>query len=112
LEDVRRCWHRLGIPESKILLNTAIQELKVLLNNNENGCIQIFLQGLTTTESTDYSLWKVTKKIKHVKKPSLPLRTSQGTWARNVEKANAFAEHLATFFNCIPQKMNPKRKKH
>jgi predicted deacetylase len=52
------------------------QELKQLLNNNKNDCIQTFLQGLTPTESTDYSLWKVTKKIKQVKKPSPPLRTS------------------------------------
>jgi hypothetical protein len=65
------------------------------------------LQGLTPTESTDYSLWKATKKIKQVKKPP-PLRTSQGTWARiNIEKSHAFAEHLAKAF----QKMNLKRKK-
>jgi hypothetical protein len=37
----------------------------------------------------------VTKKIKQVKKPSPPLRTSQGTWARsNVKKAHAFTGHL------------------
>jgi hypothetical protein len=82
-------WHRLRTPESKILLNTATQELTQLLNN-KNDCIQTFLQGLTPTESTDYSLWKATKKIKHVKEPSPPLRTSQGNWARsNVEKAHA-----------------------
>jgi hypothetical protein len=36
------------------------------------------------------------KKIKQVKKYFAPLRTPQGTWARtNIEKAHAFAEHLA-----------------
>jgi hypothetical protein len=45
--------------------------------------IQTSLQVLTPTESTDYSLWKATKKIKQVKKPSPPLRTSQGSWARS-----------------------------
>jgi hypothetical protein len=56
-----------------------------------------FLQGLTPTESTNYSLWKA------VKKPSPPLRTSQGTWARsNIEKAHAFAEHLANVFQPHP----------
>jgi hypothetical protein len=55
----------------------------------------------------------VIKKIKQVKKPSPPLRTSQGTWEKsNVEKASAFTEHIANFFSRIPQKMNPKRKKH
>jgi hypothetical protein len=84
--------------KAKKLLNTT-QELKQLLNNNKNEYIQTFLQGLTPTESTDYSLWKATKKIKQVKKSSPPLRTSQGTWARsNVEKAHAFAEHLAKVF--------------
>jgi hypothetical protein len=76
---LHRDWHRLRPPEGKRLLNTATQVLKQLLSNNKNYCIQTFLQGHTPTESTDYSLWKVTKKIKQVKKPSPPLRTSQGT---------------------------------
>jgi hypothetical protein len=53
---LRRGWHLLRTPESKRLLNTATQELKQLLNRNKNDCIQTFLQGLTPTESTDYSL--------------------------------------------------------
>jgi hypothetical protein len=61
------------------------------------------VQGLTPTESTDYSLLKATKKIKQVNKPSPPLRTSQETWKRsNVEKAHAFAEHLAKVFQPHP----------
>jgi hypothetical protein len=71
-----RGWHQLQTLESKRLLNTATKELKQLLNNNKNDCIQTFLQGLTPTESIDYSLWKAAKKIKQIKKPSPPLRTS------------------------------------
>jgi hypothetical protein len=75
--------------------------------------MQTFLQGLTPTESTDYSLWKVTKKIKQAKKPFPPFRASQGTWERNnFEKAHTFTEHLTKVLSHIPQKMNPKRKKH
>jgi putative salt-induced outer membrane protein YdiY len=67
-------------------------------NSNSSSITTKFLQGLTSTESTDYSLWKTTKKIKQAKKPS-SLRTSQGTWARSsVEKACAFTEHLAKVF--------------
>jgi hypothetical protein len=45
----------------------------------------------------------VTKKIKQVKKPS-----SQGTWARsNIEKARAFAEHLANVFQSHPSENQP-----
>jgi hypothetical protein len=105
---LQRDWHRLQTPESKRLLNTATQELKQLLNNNKNDCIQTFLQGLTPTESTDYSMWKVTKKIKQVKKSSPPLRTSRGTWARsNVKKAHTFTEHLAKVFQPHPSENEP-----
>jgi hypothetical protein len=72
---LRRDWHRLRTPESKRLLNTAAQDFKQLLNRNNNDCIQTFLQGFKQTKSTDYSLWKVTKKIKRVTQPSTPLRT-------------------------------------
>jgi hypothetical protein len=45
-------------------------------------------------------MWKATKRIKQVKKPSPPLRRSQGTWARsNVDKAHASSEHLANVFS-------------
>jgi hypothetical protein len=48
-------------------------------------------------------LWKATKKIKHVTQPSPPLRTPLGTWAsNNVEKAQAFANHLANVFHQHP----------
>jgi hypothetical protein len=58
-------------------------------------------------------IWKATKDIKQAKKRSPPLKTSQGTWARsNVEEAYYFAEHLAKVFQPVPQKMNPKKKKH
>jgi hypothetical protein len=53
-------------------------------------------------------LWEATKKIKHIRKPSPPLRASQGTWARsNVEKAHAFAEHLAKAFQSHPSENEP-----
>jgi hypothetical protein len=52
---------------------------------------------------------KATKKIKKIKKPSPPLRASQGTWARsNVEKAHAFSEHVAKVFQPHPSKNEPK----
>jgi hypothetical protein len=92
-------WHRFRIPESKRLLNTATRELKQLLNTKKNDSIQTFLQGLTPTDTTNYSLWKVTKKIKWITKSSPPLRTPQGTWSRNnVEKPHAFAKHLEQVF--------------
>jgi hypothetical protein len=105
---LRRGSHRLRTRESKRLLNIATQELKQLLNNNKTDCIKTLLQRLTPTESTDHSLRRATKKIKQVKKPSPPLRVSQGTWTRsNVEKAHAFAEHLANVFQPHPSEHEP-----
>jgi hypothetical protein len=46
-----------------------------------------------------------------IKKNSPPLRTSQATWARsNVEKAHAFAEHLA-ISQPHPSENEPKEEK-
>jgi hypothetical protein len=84
------------------------QELKQLLNNNKNDCIQTFLQDLTPTESTDYSVWKAAKKLNQCKKPSPPLRTSQRTSARsNVERIHAFAKHLANVSQPHPSEYEP-----
>jgi hypothetical protein len=55
-------WHRHRTPTSKKLINKATQELKQLLYDHKNYNIQTFLNGLTPTVSTGYSLWKTTKK--------------------------------------------------
>jgi hypothetical protein len=95
------------------LFKAATQELEELLHDNRNDCIQIFLKGVTPTKSTDYSLWKATKKLEHVNKPSPPLRTSHLTWARsNVDKAHAFAKRPADVFSRIRQEMDLQRKMH
>jgi hypothetical protein len=107
---LHKAWHRLWTPESKILLNTATPKLKQLLKTNKNDNIQTFLQGLTSTDSTDYSLWKVTKKIKQITKSSPPLRTPQRTWAReNAEKGHAFAKHLEQVFQPHPLDNTPEK---
>jgi hypothetical protein len=94
-------------PTSNKLFNRATQELKQLLNDHKNYNIQTFLNGLTPTASTDYSLWKTTKKLKKVTQTSTPLRTPQGTWARTyADKEQAFANHLATVFQPHPLEPN------
>jgi hypothetical protein len=84
-------------------------KLKELLNNNKNDCIQTFLQGLKPTESNDYSLWKVTKKIKQVKKPS-PRHKKLGQEATSTK--HTLSVTLRKYFSCIPHKMKPKTKGH
>jgi hypothetical protein len=87
--------------------NRATQDLKQLLHDHRNAGIQKFLHGLKPTASTDYSLWKTTKKLKPVTRHSTPIRTSQGTWARsNAEEAQAFDHHLASVFQPHPSDPN------
>jgi carboxylesterase type B len=66
------------------------------------------MQGLTQTEFTDCAMWKATKKLKQVKKPSPPLWTSRCTWARSkAEKSHAFADHSAEVSQPHPSEYEP-----
>jgi hypothetical protein len=48
-------------------------------------------------------MWKTTKKLKPVTQTSTTILTPQGTWAQsNAEKAQAFANHLATVLQPHP----------
>ena len=54
---------------------------------------------MTNDNSTDYSLWKATKKINRPVLQIPPIRKTDGKWARNNEqKAQQFAEHLEHTF--------------
>lgn len=67
----------------------------------KNLAFQEFLQNLIPTEDTNYSLWKVTHKIKNQPSQPIPpdLRKHDRTWARtNYEKTITFAEHLEKVF--------------
>jgi hypothetical protein len=61
------------------------------------------LQGLTPIGSTDYSLWKVTKKIKQITKfsPHLGHHKEPGQ-ETTLKKAHAFAKHLEQVFQPNP----------
>ena len=42
----------------------AVKELKQLLNDEKQKAIQEYLESLTASEATDYSLWKATIRLK------------------------------------------------
>jgi hypothetical protein len=53
-------------------------------------------------------LWKAIKTYKRITQPSPPIRTPLGTWASsNIEKAHAFAHHLAEVFQPHPSENLP-----
>jgi hypothetical protein len=67
-----------------------------------------FLQDLSPTASTDYSLWKAAKKAKQATNSSHPLRTIRATWAQmNTEKTLTFADHLTSVSQPHPSENPP-----
>ena len=58
-----------------------------------------YLTNLSNTNTSDYSLWKATKRLKRPINQQSPIRKLNGNWARNdKEKAERFAEHLENIF--------------
>ena len=80
-------------------LNNLTQRLRRELNEIRNDTVNSYLRSLTYDKSTDYSLWKATKKLKNPITQIPPIRTTIGTFARSDEcKADAFAEFLENIF--------------
>lgn len=95
----KRAWQTSRSPAAKTELNRAIKKLKEHLHSEKNQKIQEFLQELSPTADTDYSLWKTAKKTNRPIIAETPLRASDGNWLReNKDKAEAFAEHLRLTF--------------
>ena len=66
----------------------------------KNETFNKHLSELSPYKSTDYSLWKSTKRLKRpiVQKP--PLRKANNQWAKtNLEKAELFSKHLNSIFS-------------
>lgn len=96
---LRRKWHQTRAPADKTRLNNATQQLKREIQRIKNESISDYLRELTNDKATDYSLWKVTKRLKRPMVQNPPIRNADGSWARNnTQKANRFAEHLENTF--------------
>lgn len=96
---LRRNWQNNRTPQNKTKLNRATRELKTMLKNMKNESVQNYLENLSATQNTDYSLWKATSKLKRPTSNIPPIRKNDGTWARNDrEKAETFAQHLVKVF--------------
>lgn len=96
---LRRIWHTSRHPNDKKTLNKAIKELKALITEADGIALDTYLEGLTATKTTDYSLWRACKNLDRPLHHKPPLRNQNGTWIRTEqEKANAFADHLSKVF--------------
>jgi len=65
--QLRKRWQNTRSPQDKAKLNKAVNELKQLLNDQKQQVIQTYLESLSATQATEYSLWIATKKLKRQK---------------------------------------------
>ena len=96
---VRKKWQITRDPRIKTELNRITQNLRRIVQEIKQQSIEAYLQELTDDASTDYSLFKATKRIKRPIVQVRPVRKQDRTWARNnKEKADVYAEHLERTF--------------
>lgn len=101
---LRKRWQVTRSPHDKQQLNQSIRQIKYLLMNEKQNKLQLYLQNLTPTAATQYSLWKATKETQCPQQSIPPIRSSTSlAWARNdQEKAELFSDHLANVFRPFP----------
>lgn len=108
---LRKNWQISRSPNDKLLLNQAVKDIKKLLQTEKNLSMQHYLENLTPTDATDYSLWKATKKLKQPQQYIPPIRNNaieNSEWARtDKDKADMFANHLADVFQPFPSIITP-----
>lgn len=96
---LRRLWQYSRHPLDKRAFNEAARTLKTLICEFKNETFHVYLQNLSPFEDTNYSLWKVTKRLKQPCLSIPPLRRTDGSWARSdEEKARLFADELERRF--------------
>jgi hypothetical protein len=103
---LRRRWQLTRFPRDKANMNRATSELKSLLLEYKQQAIRSYLENLSPTKATDYSLWKVTKRLQRPQTLIPPFRTPEGGWAKSdPQKAPALADHFEYVFH--PHADNP-----
>ena len=83
-----------------------------MLSKIENEEVETYLQNLSATDTSDYSLWKATKSMYRQTLFSTAIKTKEESWAKSeLERANEFANHLGERFKPFPREVakNDKR---
>lgn len=100
---LRKKWQISRQPSDKKLFNQAASKLKNYLQRINDESVQYNLSKLSATQSTDYDLWKATKRLNQSQKSNPPIKKLDGSWTiNNQDKATLFAEHLVTVFKPWP----------
>lgn len=95
----RRVWQRTRNPADKRNFNRISNQTNHRIRDFKQTCFENYLGGLGPEADRDYSLWKAARRFKRPAVQVPPIKNAQGQWVRkNDEKAELFAQHLATVF--------------
>lgn len=96
---LRKQWQTNRNRAIKSELNRLTKRLKFEILEQKNKSVQFYLSNLSPTQTTDYDLWKATKKLKQPQVVNPPIKQPNGLWTKNnKEKADTFACHLSHVF--------------
>ena len=96
----RKKWQMSRHPDNKRKLNKLTRELTNLLHITANEHVQEYLQSLSPRKEDNFSLWKITKKLKRPTNDILPIKMKATNWSEMIKKkkTETFANHLSTIF--------------
>ena len=96
---LRRVWHTHKTPDDKRKQNNATRKLIKIIKKYKNDCFEKYLVNLPTSAESNYSPWKVFRKLTCPPQIIPPTRCPQEGWAPSpIEKANMFANYLSNVF--------------
>lgn len=96
---LRKLWQFARTADNKRKFNKAVKELKEMQLEMKNQNIQRYLESLTPTVTSDYSLWRATRRLKRPQQTDLPIKDENNQWARNdKQKTEVFVKHLKKVF--------------
>jgi hypothetical protein len=96
---IRKRWQMTQDLRISTELNCITQDLRRTILETKQRSIEAYLREISDDSSTEYSLWKATKRLKRPTINIPPVRKQDRAWARNnKEKAENFAEHLERTF--------------
>lgn len=96
---VRREYARTGDARIHQIHNRLANCLSKALARRKQESIDSFMENLDTDASSNYSLWRITRRYKAQPTPKSAIRNPAGGWCRtSLEKAEAFANNLEQRF--------------
>lgn len=95
----RRTWHTTRQPADKNAFNRISNRLNRAIKSFNKAAFDRYLENLSLSANSNYSLWRATRRFKRPVERVSPLQDENGQWIRRSdEKVELFAKHLANTF--------------